>query len=205
MVWSHFYDLVAKLASLVLSILIICKISFLENNPISLIVTIIAFFLFLYIFCFRTLGSWLYCNINLKMKVSMSQAKDLNYALSILNPLRKEWLSLKEVKSLPVEERFNTAKQLTNEFLAREKRDKKKDFENFKSYSPIHKAGLILFGMLVIGLLIVSELNLPPASYLTELYTNFFETDCYYPMLNWIILVLPLLVIFGGLKKIFRI
>lgn len=119
--WTHLYDLLAKISSIFISTMLISEISFEFSKPYYEFIASMLFAILFYVFFLRTLSSYLYCKLNLKMNLSFKEAKKFNKVLSP-NPftLKKNahlWLPLKEVKLVPVSEKMILADKLVANWL----------------------------------------------------------------------------------------
>ena len=199
MIWTHIYDLLLKVITLSLSIIIVTNISVLESHDmLKITISLLSYFL-LYNFFVRTISSYLYCRIKLKTKISLKQAEKLNNAFSPILNLNFEWLPMLEIRNMKESERYEYALEFYKDY---KKQNKSKITEIINTFSMTgHKLILlkILMYSLIIYFFIAGIMNLPPASFLSDLYCRTFETEEYYPMLNICILILPTLLIF---KKI---
>lgn len=117
--WTHLYDLIAKLGTLFLALFILTNIQFISDNCILVPVLAITITVIAYIFYLRTLSSLLYCKFTLGMNVNYKKAKVLNPALSP-NPFSLNgytWLPLKEIKHLDNNIKYETALGLMYSWL----------------------------------------------------------------------------------------
>lgn len=109
LLYTHIYDLILKLITLFGLIVLLAECSFFNERVVLLLSVFVVLFLTLYYFLIRTVGSWLYCRINLKMKLSLLQAAKLNAALS---PIAGTWLPMLEIKNIKQEDKYNFALHL---------------------------------------------------------------------------------------------
>ena len=117
--WTHLYDLIAKLGTLFLSLFILTNIPFIMDNSVLVPVLAIIITVLAYILNLRTLSSLLYCKFTLGMNINFKEAKELNPALSP-NPFSLNgytWLPLKEIKSLDNNVKYETALRLMHNWL----------------------------------------------------------------------------------------
>lgn len=196
MIWTHRYNFLVRL--LCVGILVVLMIIYSEyrerhnyevtgiSAPIVMLIGLAIYFLAYELF-FRTFGDWLYCRITLGMKITFHQAKKLSTALSPRLFLSGKWLNLKEVLSLPKEQRFPAAMSITTSLSQSQKNEAKKSF----AVSGSKKTDQIASIILMVGCLIVAFFNFFPASLITDLFSDNGE---YYPMLNFVILLLPTLI-----------
>ncbi len=187
MIWTHFYDLILKLGILFLSIFIFIQIPFIEERGVLLFVLVLLISVGSYILFLRTLGSWLYSRLTLKMKVNFQQAKSLNAALAPINQIGyySKWLPLKEVQNFPSDQKYLAAQQMIQNW----QQENKREAEQKNLSKPSIKKLEIVAAILVILSIVLSYLQLLPASYLIELYLYVFQTDRYPPVLIGIILI----------------
>ena len=112
--WTHLYDLIAKLGTLFLSLFVLTNIPFISDNSVLVPILAITITAVAYIFYLRTLASLLYCKFTLGMNINFKEAKELNPALSP-NPFSLKgynWLPLKEIKSIDKNVKYETALRL---------------------------------------------------------------------------------------------
>jgi hypothetical protein len=203
MEWTHIYDLTVKIGVIVLSVITFTNTPYFEDYPILLISLSLAVSIFLYLIFLRTLGSYLYCRINLKMPVSLDRAKALNDALSP-NPFSiygHEWLHLKEVKYLDDDKKYATALQMLEQWRIEKITERKKQVEDFKNASPLSKAYQVAIVLMAVVFLLTSFLNIPPASYVIRYYCQLFDTDEYSPILIGCLMILAALLPILLIKK----
>ena len=200
MIWTHIYDLFLKLITMFL-VFILLEILHLEKNIIIHIVLAIVLFLIIYTFIFRTIATYLYCRLTLKMNVSLEQAKNLNGAFSPIFPLNFKWLPMKELKSIDNNIKYETAIGIYQKWQKENKTTRVQYIDNFKN-SQLKIKLLTLSGGLLIGYFIIASFfNIPPASWVTEIFCKLFETQTYSPILNCILLILPTVLIFIKIEK----
>lgn len=140
------------------------------------------------------------------MTIDFTQAKKLNDALSP-NPFpftSLKWLSLKEVKGLDKENKYNAAIELLDKWTEEKRVNREAQIEKFKNSLGQSKVFEVVMSLLVVICFITNFLNLPPASFAIKYYCNFFDTDKYSPMLIGGILTLILLLPVLLIKKIIK-
>lgn len=191
LMWTHIFDLFVK------GIVLLCSTVFLEYvldidaEQWLVITSILALSVVLYYAFFRTLGSYLYGRIRLRMPLSWRQAQSLNKALSPV--FSTEWLPMKEVKEVEMGLRYPTALELCNNWTEERTQNRQEHVVWFQNLDALSKAVNVVFLVLALALMAASIFNVAPASYVTDAYCAFFDTDEYYPMLNMLVLLLPLL------------
>jgi len=189
--WTHIYDLLVKAIALALSFVLFEGILNIEADQWLMVTGVLLVSVLLYYAVLRTLGSYLYALISLQMPINWRQARSLNKALSPVLDMR--WLPMKEVKAVKEPLRYEAALRLCSDWDL-ERRQKRGDqlawFQKLDGLSQVVNVVLVL---LFLAIMTVSILNVAPASYVTEAYCTFFNTEEYYPMLNMLILMLPLL------------
>lgn len=204
MIWTHYYDLLVKISILFLSIFTLNLIPFFDGHEFYLTILSIILSTTFYILILRTFGSYLYCRITLKMAITIGEAKNLNDALSPF-PLQHgdlNWLPLTEIINVEHSKKYEAALILANQW-------KKSKMENWVKTKEQSKGLVrlieISIGVIFIGMLISSNLNLPPSNYFIELYCKIFNTNQYSPMLIGtlasLIFILPLILIKKNLTK----
>ncbi len=204
MFWTHVYDLLIKCSVLSLSILFLISVPFFEDKGILVGLLSLAISVLSYILIFRTIGSYLYCRITLKMSLNFNQAKNLNAALSP-SPFQFSnfnWLPLVEVKYLEEDKKYETALSLLNNWQLEKATLKSKKIEKFKNSSLAIKAIDILSFIIVIGSFVTTVFQLPPATFFIKFYCNFFDTEKYSAMLLSIIVLIIVLLPILLLRKL---
>jgi hypothetical protein len=199
MFWTHIYDSILKAGFWLILMLTLLSIPYFEESMmlvllISTVISIVAYVLFL-----RTFGSYLYCRFTLKMKVTFQEAKALNEALSpaTLRYFDMKWLPLKEVKPLHESKKYAVALKMLNDWTEQRKQKRKEQKDTFKDSPLFIKLLDVLTVVSCVGFLVTSIFNLPPASYVINLYCGLFDTNKYDPMLigmlMTLVVVLPVL------------
>jgi hypothetical protein len=201
MIWTHIYDLILKLVTLFLSIIIMIQFPFSQDyDVISILIGVILFFVSYHYFI-RTLATYLYCKLTLKMNVSFSQAKQLNNAFSPVFSLHMQWLPMTEIKPLDDSIKYEVALATYLKWEEDKKRERKQNVQDFKNAGQRTKILTVIMYVLVGYFMIAGFMNLPPANYLTLAYCKLFDTDKYYPILNCFLLALPTILIFKAIDK----
>ncbi|MDR0802453.1 hypothetical protein [Fluviicola sp.] len=205
MIWTHTYDLILKLSTILLSIAVLIQIPYLEDRGmVSIILSVILFFVVYNTFV-RTLATYLYCKLTLKMNVDLSQAKQLNGAFSPVFPLKMKWLPMRELSNIEDPDKYQIALDIYKKWDEQNKQSKKQQFQNFKNSEQKTKILTVIMYVLTGYFVIAGFMNLPPANYLTLAYCKLFDTDEYYPILNGFLLVLLTILIFKVFgAKIFK-
>lgn len=199
MIWTHIYDLILKIITFIFSIFIAINLPFLENKDFLIIMSSIVLYFAVYNIFIRTFATYLYCKYALKMNINLNQAKDLNNAFSPIFPLNLKWLPMREIRNVTDNEKYETALKLFKNYKEQHKNKISEKLNEFIMSNNKVKILRILMYALIIYFIIAGFMNLPPASYLSNLYFKLFETEEYYPVINICILVFPTLLIF---KKI---
>lgn len=205
MIWTHLYDLIIKIALLLTSILILTNIPFFEEHNLALIISLFSLWIGLYLLFGRTIGSYLYAKLSLKMDVSFKKAKELNIALSPLPktfPLQ-QWVPLKEVIAVQKDLRFDKAIELINIWQANLKKEKELNSE--KENPKQSKLITVIIGLILFGCFASSFYNLPPASYFIKYYCKTFDTDQYpliiTTLLTFLFCLFPIAIVIKFIKK----
>ncbi|MBS1512884.1 MAG: hypothetical protein JST86_18725 [Bacteroidetes bacterium] len=210
MVWTHIYDLLAKLLSLAITAVILQLLPLYDlGTPVIALITI-GISVSIYIVFFRTLGSYCYCRWKLGMPVTFNEAKILNNALSP-NPFRNpgsKWLTLQEVKSMQTEDKYASALQLLQQWEEKKEKVKQEESEKQQNKTAGEKFFEILTVVIIISVFLTVFFEQPPATYVIQYYCKLFDTQEYSPILIGgimvLVILLPLLlikIIFFGKKK----
>lgn len=205
MFWTHIYDLLFKMVNLIISILILVQLPYQDYNPAFLIIGIMALFSIFYFFFLRTISSYFYSKFTLKMDLTFAQAKKLNGAFSPIFNYNFNWLHMKEIKNLDKDLKYETAVRIYEEWDLENKKKLKENLDYFKNSKVTAKARIVTMYLLIVFFGIASILDIAPASYITEWYCITFNTIKYYPMLNLIILCIPVILINKFLEKKLKI
>lgn len=206
MTWTHPYNLLAQFVSFLLPIFILINIPYFEEGKgIAIFIISLVTAILLYIYFFRTLGNYLYCRLNLKMKISFSQTKKLNDAFAP-NPFLngRKWLPLNILSDMRIdsEEKYIIALEQMEAWKAASKKEKIKASEDFKNSSVRTKIfGYVLVSFLIISL-ISSFFNFPPASLFIKLYCETFEEDRYPIILMGLLPVFVFILLYYGYIRI---
>lgn len=201
MIWTHIYDLLLKLATIFLSIVVLIQIPWLEENPIVLALLGVLLFFVVYNYFVRTLATYLYCKFTLKMNVDLTQAKELNDAFSPLFTSPLKWLPMKELKNADDAVKYQVAIDTYNKWREERKRLKTQQIQNFKNAGQRTKTLTIVMYGLVGYFMIAGFMNWPPANYIAEAYCRLFETENYFPIFNCAILILPTILLFRAYDR----
>lgn len=201
MFWTHIYDLIFKLITLIGTIVIMDKLTSIENNPKILIILsiIIAFILYKYII--RTLATYLYCKLTLKMNLNLSQAKQLNDAFSPVISRDLKWFPMTELRNMDSDNKFQIALNHYNQYRETLKQDKVQQIKDFNNAEQKTKILTVLKYGLYAYFAVAVVFNLPPSNFITQLFCVVFNTENYYPILNILILLLATNLIFKSLDK----
>ena len=188
--WTHLFNLLVKAVCFVAVITLLLLLPSLDDSEGLLFFAVFAAcFALLYYGFFRRLGDYLYCTLYLKMDVTWQEVGLLKDGLSPV--ISTKWLPMREVQKVPREQRFERALELLRQWNTHVTIKTEEKVEEFKDLSFLGKTLNALLILLVLGAIATSFLNIPPASYITEFYCNLFDTNSYYPMLNVVILCIP--------------
>lgn len=205
MVRSHFFDLVLKMALLVVLIVAFVILPDSTGLPRAVSVSLaIVLWLVLYMAFLRTLGTFLYCRYRLGMILTMNDAKLLNDAVTPINVFQREWLPLKEVRGLPAQERLGAALLKVAEWRRAKEAERAAVTQDFKDRSAGQKVmgvAMIIGAAYLFGATIAEW---PPMNYIISGYCSLLGTDKYPVMLLWLIAVLIFVVPVGLLAKLLR-
>lgn len=201
MIWTHIYDLLLKLITIIFSIFFLIQIPYLEDKGLIVIILSISLFLLIYNLFVRTFATYLYCRFTLKMNIDLAKAKQLNNAYSPVFPMTMKWLPMTELKNIDDTNKFQIALDTYKNWEDHNKLNRKKYFKDFNNAGKRTKILTIMMYLLVGYFMIAGFMNLPPANYLTKAYCKLFDTENYYPILNCLLLVLATLILFKCLDK----
>lgn len=206
MYWSHGFDFLIRVIGFGASVFAASPLFPLLDQPIFegvqlwlkvtvLLLFMALFYIVLHLSILGRISSWLYCRFHLKMPVSLSQAHQLQKGLSPLFPHRGTWLTFAEVKDLEPDEKFSRALELQKQWLEDLKAKNSGMITRFNQSSFKTQFIAVTLVVYMILMLVFSYMNLPPASYIAYAIANMLNVDTYYPMLNWIILTIPVILL----------
>ena len=208
MIWTHKYDLLVKLLCIAAVVALFIPVSDyleLQGYPthfgplvfgLALVLAVI-----IYAILLRSVGTYLYARFTLEMPVSFAQAKKLNKAFAPLFPVGMKWLPMHELYGLPDEHKYEAALRIMDTWIDYKVERKDKE-QKVRDLEPLNiKVARTVMVVLMISCFGLSVMNLPPASYLSRFTSWLFNENAYYPMLNFCVLVSPLLLIERYIKK----
>lgn len=198
---THGYDFLMKLATLLGIIVLLVQIPFFEENGIAAVAVALVLYVLVYRYLTRTIGSYLYCRQVLKMNIRLREAAALNDALAPMWTMDRKWLPLKEVATLPEDAKYQTALDLKERWEQAKQERRRENAEKFKSSAPKTKVLTILMYLCMGCAFVAGILNIPPASWISQLYQPIFGTNAYYPILDGLILIIPILILFKLIDK----
>jgi hypothetical protein len=203
MTWTHIYDLFLKLAVLFVVIFSLMIIpGFDDANGAVVIGAVMIGWLGLYHFVGRTISTYLYSRFTLGMKLSLDQARQLNDAFT--PPIfRRQWLPMKDIRALDEAIRYPTALARTQDWMAQRSAERKQQFDEFHSSPLWHKGAMVLLVLSMAYLFFACILELPPADSVIQWYCSTFDTDRYSPMLIWLAMLIPLMLVYALIRKVF--
>ena len=205
MAWSHLYDLLVKFTSLFLVIgLVLLVPQMADAHPLPLLIVVLAGWFAAYHFVFRALNTLLYARFTLGMPLDLSQAKALNDAFTPAWPMQREWLPMKDLKDVEPSARHGVALERLEAW--RKQRNIRRELEKkaMQERTPANKAALVVMIAAIPLLLLCSVAQLPPADRVITIYCATFGTESYPPMLIWIIMLVPVLLLFALLSRLFK-
>jgi hypothetical protein len=201
MFFTHIFDIIFKLISIIISIFGILILIEFYNDALAAFIISFVFSILLYGLIFRTIASLLYARFYLKMELNYLQAKKLNIALSPLFSLGNKWLPLLEIKEIESDYKYETALKLIENWKQEQKTEQQQIKQNFNEASLKTKVLTIIMYGLVLYIFLAVFMHWYPMSLLNEFYMNLFNTNEYYPMLNGMITALPIILIFKMIDK----
>ena len=201
MFFTHIFDKLLKLTSLLISVLCVMQTEAFDDFLVLQIIFVLLSSAILYVGFFRTLSSYFYARFYLKMDLNFNQAKELNEALSPVFNLRLKWLPLLEIKEIDADYKYETALKLIENWKQEQIVEQQKIKQNFKEASLKTKVLTIIMYGLVLYVFVAVFMHWYPMSLLNDFYMNLFNTNEYYPMLNGMITALPIILIFKMIDK----
>ena len=203
MVWTHFFDLLLKLISIIPTFIIAIAAMmpyYTDEGPgILSVLLILAFWYVIYKYLFRTLATYLYCRISLKMKVSFEEARQLNEAYTPIFGMK--WLPMKELRNARNIDKYQVALGIFRAWDEERRQDRQQTWAEF-NHSGLGTRALTVLKYLLIVYFCIAVINgWPPADFLISVYCRLFDTERYYPALIMIILILPVVWIFKAIDK----
>jgi hypothetical protein len=203
MAWTHKFDLLFKLIAIAICVALLVLfgdyLDQIQNHYVHMatfIVVIITVFVLIYYPLLRSLGTYCYANFTLKMKINFAQAKKLNSAYSPFILSSRDWLPMTELAQDDVTMKYEKALAIYEMYDTEKRHERIKDKHGFKESSLVRKILKIVSVVLMCGAFITGILNLPPSSYISNFYCKLFDTNSYFPMLNIVLMILPIAIIF---------
>lgn len=201
MFFTHIFDIIFKLISIIISIFGIMILIQFYNDALAAFIISFVFSILLYVIIFRTIASLLYARFYLKMELNYFQAKELNKALSPIFTLGNKWLPLTEIKEIEADYKYETALKLIETWKQEQKKEQQKIKQNFNEASLKTKVLTIIMYGIVLYVFVAVFMHWYPMNLLNDFYMNLFNTNEYYPMLNGMITALPIILIFKMIDK----
>jgi hypothetical protein len=201
MFFTHIFDIIFKLISIIISIFGILILIEFYNDALAAFIISFVFSILLYGLIFRTIASLLYARFYLKMELNYLQAKKLNIALSPLFSLGNKWLPLLEIKEIEADYKYENALKLIENWKQEQKSEQQKIKQNFNDASIKTKILTIIMYGLVLYVFTAVFMHWYPMNLLNDFYMDLFNTNEYYPMLNGMITALPIILIFKMIDK----
>ncbi|MDB6120769.1 MAG: hypothetical protein JWO08_4550 [Verrucomicrobiaceae bacterium] len=197
--WTHFYDLLAKIAALLVTVLLaIGVLSLFGPSPqifaVGCALSALVIGIPLYIFVFRTLGTMIYCRQRLKASFTFDQAKQLNFALAPAAQLI--WCPLLAVRDVEVHQKFPEALRLATNWQQERKLFQTDRAEILSEQTGTYK--LVRCTMLAIATVGFGAgyFAFPPTDRLAAFQASFGDDGKYSPMLNGLLVaILPIIVV----------
>ncbi len=201
MFFTHIFDIIFKLISIIISIFGILILIEFYNDALAAFIISFVFSILLYGLIFRTIASLLYARFYLKMELNYLQAKKLNIALSPLFSLGNKWLPLLEIKEIEADYKYETALKIIENWKLEQKKEQQQIKQNFNDASIKTKILTIIMYGLVLYVFTAVFMHWYPMNLLNDFYMDLFNTNEYYPMLNGMITALPIILIFKMIDK----
>ncbi len=201
MFFTHIFDIIFKLISIIISIFGIMVLIEYYNDALAAFIISFVFSILLYVIIFRTIASLLYARFYLKMELNYFQAKELNKALSPIFTLGNKWLPLTEIKEIEADYKYETALKIIENWKQEQKTEKQKIKQNFKEASLKTKVLTVIMYAIVLYVFVAVFMHWYPMNLLNDFYMDLFNTNEYYPMLNGMITALPIILIFKMIDK----
>lgn len=201
MFFTHIFDIIFKLISIIISIFGILILIEFFNDALAAFIFSFVFSILLYILIFRTIASLLYARFYLKMELNYLQAKELNKALSPIFSLGNKWLPLLEIKEIESDYKYETALKIIENWKQEQKTEQQQIKQNFNEASLKTKVLTVTMYGLVLYVFVAVFMHWYPMNLLNDFYMKLFNTNEYYPMLNGMITALPIILIFKMIDK----
>lgn len=189
MIWTHIFDLFAKLVCIALAILMFVLESHQPRQNADLVILAFSFVAggVLWWVALRPLSSWLHARLRLGTSLSWDQARR---ASMLFSPVRfhdlLQWHPMWEVRQLPAEARTAAIEAGLSQLLAQ----REAKAAHWRAAPVVSHVFRWLRWGGVAALVVVPLGNLPPASWVSEFQAARFDGACY-PMLTFVILAIP--------------
>lgn len=192
MFWTHFYDLLAKLASIAIVVCIVIANG--GNLPWGMAAVAFGVAFGAWWYLFRPLSSKVYARMSLGTRLSLAQAKRASVLFSPVLNLTK-WHPMRDVASLPESERTGSIISASDELLAYYDA-RAAQWREAPSFARLLRVVLWFF---VGGSVIGSLSNVPPFSWISDMQAHLLEGK-YYPIITAAVGVLPFGLALGMLE-----
>ncbi len=190
--WTHIFDLLTKL---ILIILLACSILIGQYVSSWGVVYTLLFGLvsmLFYWFILRTIGSWVYCFLILRMRIGWKKAAQLNGAFSPI--LDSTWLPMLELKNLSNKDKYQQALNIYQLHRKEQKETKLKYKKDWEKLSKEKKVIIVLLNAMILSSVIIIIFDLPPIETVNNLYCRLtsYNNLCFYnPILTYFLIIMP--------------
>lgn len=198
MFFSHIYDNILKIATLFLCAVLSLAIPGFEDNTLFVLAFMLALFLIVYFAFVRTVATFLYCRFTLKMPLTLSQARQLNEAVTPVFFWQMKWLPLAEIKDMEPSLKFGKTLELYAAWKETNRQERKQNWVDFKQAGTRTKLLTVIMYFLVGYLSLASFFSWPPVNIFGDTQDESMFNN---PAINICIWVLPVVVVFRALDK----
>src|ERR1043165_826831 len=196
-IYTHIYDAFMKLLAIALCATLTLQIMAIDDPGLPLLLGVLMLSVLLYYALLKTLGTWLYCKFTLKMDLTFAQARTLNGAFAPV--WSNQWLPMKELKDIDDSIKYETALKIYEHWKETGERVKQTVKVEFAPKSNKTKVLTVIMYSLFVVFFITSIANVPPSSYIADMWMRIWGDNKYNPIVNWAILILPTYFIFKGI------
>lgn len=196
MSFTHIYDFVLKIISLIMAVLACLPLTDVLYYPMTIVFPIFVIYFAVYQFFMSYFSAYLYCRFRLKMQVSVLQMIEIKKVISPTITLSQTWPKLLEVRGYANDKKFEVAETICLQELASRQENKTERIAMLKSSTRTTKYVLGIQWILAFYLTLAALLNLPPANYISNFLDQMFGPQEFYPLVNTIILLLAIKIIF---------
>lgn len=188
MIWTHIYDLLCKFAVIAMAVtLIVQGEGMVSEDQFWIVICIAAIVnIALWYIVLRPFSSWCYANLSLKAPMTFDHSRRASALFSPLLNLT-QWHPMRHVKELPREEKCLAIMSAADDLLAYHD-SRAREWRAAPSHAKILR---VLLWSSTIGVVVMTEMNLPPFSWVSQLQT-LVSGGSYLPIITMMVGCIPI-------------